>query len=280
MSKSLNIVFFGTPDFAMPVLEALIKEGYNVSRFQPRTLKDEQVFEEFKNLKPDICIIAAYGKILPQKYIDIPKYGFINIHPSILPKYRGPSPIQTAILNGDKETGVSIMLIDTEVDHGPILSNIKYKISKGKYYPEIAKELFDLGAKLLIETLPKYISGEIKPKEQDHTKATFTKMFDRKDGRINWQEPASKIYDRIRALGTEPGTWTTWKGKVLNIFGVEILNKESNAPGLVEKLDGNIAVGTKKCYLILKSVQLEGGKIMDAKSFINGHSDLLNSILE
>ncbi len=279
MSKSLNIVFFGTPDFAMPVLEALIKEGYNVSRFQPRTLKDEQVFEEFKNLKPDICIIAAYGKILPQKYIDIPKYGFINIHPSILSKYRGPSPIQTAILNGDKETGVSIMLIDSEVDHGPILAEEKYELD-AKYFSETAHDLFKIGADLILDTIPRYINGEIKPKEQDHTKATFTKMFDRKDGRINWQEPASKIYDRIRALGAEPGTWTTWKGKALNIFGVEILNKESDAPGLVEKIDGNVAVITKKCYLILKSIQLEGGKIMDAKSFVNGHPDFLNSKLD
>src|SRR3989344_9285634 len=105
MENNLNIVFFGTPDFAMPVLEALLKNGYNVSHFQPKLLGNEEVFEQFKNLKPDLCVVAAYGKILPIRYLDVPKYGFINVHPSLLPKYRGPSPVQTAILNGDEKTG-------------------------------------------------------------------------------------------------------------------------------------------------------------------------------
>src|SRR3989344_8264612 len=175
MKNSLNTVFFGTPDFAMPVLEALKKTGHNVSHFQSKSLKDEAVFEEFKNLKPDLCVVAAYGKILPARYLEIPKHGFINVHPSLLPKYRGPSPVQTAILNGDKETGATIMVVDKEMDHGPILSSIKYKVSSIKYNEEITGDWFKLGAELLIETLPKYISGEIKPEPQDHSQATFTK---------------------------------------------------------------------------------------------------------
>jgi methionyl-tRNA formyltransferase len=299
--NNLKIIFFGTPDFAVPALKLLIENGYNISAvftgqgpvdilareskikvFQPSSLKkDEVVFEEFKNLKPDICIIAAYGKILPQKFLDVPHYGFLNIHPSLLPKYRGPSPIQTAILNGDKETGIAIMVVDAEVDHGPILKSVKYKVSSVKNFTEITQELSELGAKLLIETLPKYLSGKIKPEEQDHDQATFTKMFKRENGRINWSESGDKIYNQIRALNPEPGTWTTWKGKVINIFNVTTLNVVSpQMAGTVVKMDGNIAVAAKKCYLIPKSIQLEGGKEMDAKSFINGHPDFLNSILK
>jgi len=289
MKNNLKIVFFGTPDFAMPVLEALIKNGYNVFHFQSKSLKNEQVFEEFKNLKPDICIVAAYGKIIPQKFLDIPRYGFLNIHPSLLPKYRGPSPIQTAILNGDKETGVSIMVVDAEVDHGPILASQEFPIFNFQFsnHDELAKELFELGVKLLIETLPKYVSGEIKPVKQDHSQATFTKMFTRADGRINWDSLAQETYNRIRALNPEPGTWTTWKGKVINISNVTMSNIVSpteslapEVPGTVRKTGKDIVIRTRTGYLILISIQLEGGKEMDAKSFVNGHPDFLNSILE
>ena len=318
MTENLKVVFFGTPDFAMPVLKALIENGYNVSHFRSKNLKDDVVFEEFKNLKPNLCVVAAYGKIIPKHYLEVPKYGFINIHPSLLPKYRGPSPIQTAILNddpapilssdrhseggrdwygADTETGVTIMLMDEQVDHGPILAQKPYCLLPTTYYPQAEKELAELGAKLLVETLPKHIDREIKPAEQDHSQATFTKMFSRNDGRINWNEPAEKIYNRVRALNPEPGTWTLLRSsgvsfveqsKVLNISEAEFKylevrppkSKEVEPPGLVRKINGDIAVATGKCYLILKQIQLEGGKKMDAKSFINGHPDFLNSQLE
>lgn len=304
-TEKLKIVFFGTPDFAIPALKTLIDTGHEISAvfagqgpinnlagesglkvFQPASpKKDDRVFEEFKKLKPDVCIIAAYGKIIPERYLDIPKYGFINIHPSLLPKYRGPSPVQTAILNGDTETGASIIFVDKEVDHGPLLASASYKIDKTKYHIEVATDIFRLGAKLLIETLPKYVSGEIKPKAQDHSRATFTKMFGRKDGRIDWSQSAEKIYNQIRALNPEPGTWTTWKGKVINILNVTTLNVVSSqngylVPGTITRAGENIAVATKKCYLILKQIQLEGGKKMDAQSFLNGHPDFPNSKLE
>ena len=313
----LNIVFFGTPDFAIPALKVLINNERNVSAvftghgpvkiiaqeqgikvFQPTSLKkDDRVFEEFKSLNPDLCVITAYGKIIPRQYLDIPKYGFINIHPSLLPKYRGPSPVQTAILNGDEETGVTIMIVDEEIDHGPILANEKFKIKSEKYYPEVVRDLAEIGAKLLIETIPRYIKEEIEARPQEHKKATFTKMFKREDGRINWNNTAETIYNQVRALNPEPGTWTTWftrrsldegrKGKVINILNVttcDIVNSQETTPrqvpGTVIKVNGNIAVATKTCYLILKSIQLEGGKVMDAKSFVNGHPDFLNSKLE
>ena len=319
-SKSPKIVFFGTSQFAVPALKSLINFGYNIvaaitqpekpvgrarvvmpspvkkvatenhiSIFEPHNLrKDEKFFEEFKSLNPDLCIVAAYGKIIPSRYLEIPKFGFLNIHPSLLPKYRGPSPIQTAIMYGDKETGVTIIKMDEQADHGPIISIVKHRVSNNRNYKEVEEDLAKLGAELVIDTLPKYIAGEIKPKEQDHSKATFTKLITREDGRIDWDKTAEEIYNQIRALNPEPGTWTKWKGKILNILEADYLDvqlpsnleAERPSPSTVAKVDNKIAIVTSKCYLILKQIQLEGGKEMDAKAFINGHPDFLNSILE
>ncbi len=312
--KALKIVFFGTSEFAVPALKNLLSFGYdvvavvtqpekpigrarivmpspvkktsfesNLKTFEPHNLKkDDKFLEEFKLLNPDLCVVAAYGKIIPSQYLEVPEYGFLNIHPSLLPKYRGPSPIQAAIINGDQETGVSIMKIDEEMDHGGIVSSIKYLVSSIKGYKEIEKELSEIGAELLIDTLPKYISGEIKPVEQDHSKATFTKLLTREDGRINWDRTGEEIFNQIRALSHEPGTWTIWKDKFFNIKSAEPteIMADSSTPGTVEKLNNVIAVATKKCYLILKQIQLEGGKEMDAKDFLNGHPDFLGSKLE
>lgn len=267
----MKIVFFGTPGFIIPALKELVDSNYNVvgvfaangpveiaakelgvQIFKPVSLKkDTGVFEQFKSLNPDLCVVAAYGKIIPKYYLEVPKYGFLNIHPSLLPKYRGPSPVQTAILNGDTETGVTIMGIDEEVDHGPILASAKYVIPKTKYNMEISTEIFELGAKLLVEILPKYISGELKPEEQDHGQATFTKMFSRGDGRINWQESSEKIYNRIRALNPEPGTWTTWKDKTINIKKARIA-------------DGKLEI---------EIIQMEGKRETPFREFLNGHPD-------
>ena len=285
MENNLNVVFFGTPDFAIPALKSLLNFGYNivavvtqperpagramvitpspVKKFalekqipvlEPHNLKkDEDAFENFKHLNPNLCIVAAYGKIIPKRYLDIPKYGFLNIHPSLLPKYRGPSPVQTAILNGDAETGASIMLVDEEIDHGPLLAKREFLISNFQFsnHDEMAKKLFELGAELLIETLPKYISEEIKPEPQDHGQATFTKMFSREDGRINWSDSPDKIYNQIRALNPEPGTWSVWKDKMVNIKKADLVN-------------GKISVQT---------IQMEGGKEMPSKEFLLGHRD-------
>lgn len=280
MIKEPRIIFFGTPDFAIPTLEKLIRKNDNIVAvftrpdksvgrkqillsppikfkaeslrlkiFQPKTLKEDDVFGDFKKLNPDICVIVAYGKIIPKKYLDVPKYGFINVHPSLLPKYRGPSPIQTAILNGEKETGVTIMVVDEEVDHGKIVSNIKYQISSIKNYKEIENDLAQLGAKLLVETLPKYMNSEIQPMEQDHSQATYTKLLTREDGRIDWNKSPQEIFNQILALNPEPGAWTIWKGKILNI----------KRAGLTDgKLD-------------IQIIQMEGKKEMTLREFLNGH---------
>src|SRR3989338_7371415 len=267
MENNLKILFFGTPEFAMPVLETLVKNGYNVSHFQSKSLKNEQTFKAFKLLNPDLCVVAAYGKILPSRYLEVPKYGFLNVHPSLLPKYRGPSTIQTAILNGDIETGVTIMVVDEEVDHGPMLAQKTYNLQPTTYNLQISKELFELGAELLIETLPKYISGEIKPEPQDHSQATFTKMFSREDGRIDWEQPAEKIYNQIRALNPEPGTWTTWRPRADIAHVLSRRNRSQKKP--IDKI-----INIKKADLIdgkisVQTIQVEGRKEMSFKELLN-----------
>jgi len=311
----MRIVFFGTSDFAVPALKTLRNNNYEIAAVvtvpdkpvgrkqiltappaklaalelgipvhQPASLKkDEQFFELLKSLRPDICVVASYGKIIPERYLEIPKYGFVNIHPSLLPKYRGPSPIQTAILNGKTETGITIMVVDKDMDHGPIIAQKECAILKNKYHKEIESELSVMGANLLLNVLPDYINGKIKPAEQNHKKATFTKILSREDGKLVWHDPARKIFNKVRALNPEPGAWTTWQSKTLNILKAEEmithLNKEKT-PGMVVLLQKSIAVKTETCFLNLISVQLEGGKEMDAKSFVNGHPDFIGSQLE
>ncbi|MEK9157731.1 MAG: methionyl-tRNA formyltransferase [Patescibacteria group bacterium] len=278
----MKIVFFGTPEFATRPLKALIEKGYSVIAvvtqpdsllgrkklltspavklvaqehqipvFQPENLKSEEFFETFKNLNSDICIVGGYGNLIPPRYLEVPKFGFLCIHPSILPKYRGPSPVQGAILNGDRETGVTIMVIDKEMDHGPIVSIEKYALSPDIFKEEAEKEMWDLGAKLLIKTLPKYISREVVPQPQDHNQATFTKLLTRTEGRIDWSKSAQEIYNQIRALNPEPGTWTMWNDKIINIKSAE-------------SIEGK---------LTLSVIQIEGKKETTLAEFLHGHPD-------
>src|SRR3989338_1672588 len=345
MNSQFKIAFFGTSDFAVPILKALFKNGYNITAvvttpnepigrkqtltpppiklvaqelgltvLQPPSLKIDKfkTYLEIKNLELeiDLGIVASYGKIIPSQYLEMPRYGFLNIHPSLLPKYRGPSPIQTTIMKGDKKTGVTIIKLDEKVDHGPVLARREFSIlptpravckAFGDAWPkqllrlqrpgnfqfsnqkELERELAKLGAELLIEILPQYIIGKIEAKPQEHEKATFTKLLTREDGRIDWNKTAEEIYNQILALHPEPGTWTIWQDKILNIIEVNHIEVKpqygSHGLGEVVRVNNEIAVTTKKCYLILKQIQLEGGKEMGAKAFLNGHPDFLGSKL-
>lgn len=241
--KDIRIIFWGTPEFAIPPFKALLKGGYsviavvtnpdepvgrkqilthppvkvvaqkyNLSILQPKILKANDFFlKEFRGLAPHICIVAAYGKIIPKEILEIPPLGFLNIHPSLLPRWRGPSPIQYTILNGDTEAGVTIIKMDELMDHGPIvaMSKVKFQVSDVSY-KKLHDELAKLGGELLIDTLPKWIRGEITPVPQDDSKATYSKILKKDDGRINWRKPAEEIERMIRAFSPWPGTWTLW----------------------------------------------------------------------
>ena len=230
-SQKPKIIFFGTPEFSVKILEAL--RDNNLAPDLIITAPDKPVGRkmhltssavktwakthnvpveyDYKNLitlKPDIGIVASFGKIIPADILKIPRYGFLNVHPSLLPKFRGSSPIQSAILSGDKETGVTIMLLNEKMDEGLILTNNKLQISNNITAKELEEKLAELGGKLLVETIPKWINGEIKPQLQDHGKATYTKKIMKEDGLIDWNEPPEIIDRKIRAFTPWPGAYT------------------------------------------------------------------------
>lgn len=245
--------------------------------------------QKIKELKPDLIIVAAYGEIVPKEILDIPEFGALNIHPSLLPKYRGASPIQATILNGDTETGVTIIKMDEKMDHGDIVANSKFEIRNSKpTYEELSEKLADLGAELLISTLPDYVNGKIKPKPQDHSKATFTKIIKKEDGRIDWNKSAKEIERQIRAYYQWPSSYaqiSSTKSQVPNnikILNAEIQNKNTNHKIGEVFLDENknLCVQTNDGVLILKQVQLEGKKSMIAKDFLNGHPEIVGTVLK
>ncbi|MBI2635642.1 MAG: methionyl-tRNA formyltransferase [Parcubacteria group bacterium] len=283
----MKFIFFGTPEFATIILEKLIKSGLEPqAMFRDPKESVSVLIEKLKDLKPDLGLIAAYGKILPKEILDIPRYGFINVHPSLLPKYRGASPIQSAILNGEKETGVTIIKIDEEMDHGAIISKSKFLISKSDSYETLSKKLAEIGAELLIKTIPDYISGKIKPIEQEHSKATYTKIIKKEDGKIDWTKSAGEIERMTRGYYPWPSAWTMWNGKSLKIIEADIFydsNNKNRLPagrqGEIFLKNSDIIIKCGKNILIIKKLQLEGGKILTAEEFLNGHRDFVGSIL-
>ena len=315
----MNIIFFGTSEFALPALEKLkashmapvlivstpdkprgrnLKlsptpvtewaEKNKIEVITPEKLKDEETLNLLKEKNPDICIVASYGKIIPKEILEIPQKGTLNIHPSLLPKLRGPSPIQTAMLHNE-ETGVTIMLTDEEVDHGPILKSEKRKAKSEKLtYKQLEKELAELGAGLLIEVLPKWISGKIKPKEQEHAKATFTKKISKEDGHINWNEPAEIIERKIRAYNPWPGTYTFFeqnntpstmlrakKIRLIILEGEAIPMDKKLPPGTAYTFKNTLAVATSKDALLINKIKPEGKKEMTGEEFLKGYPDII-----
>ncbi len=238
--------------------------------------------EKIGELKPDLIIVAAYGQIIPKEILDIPKHGALNIHPSLLPKYRGASPIQTAILNGDEISGVTIMLMDEKMDHGPIVASTKFQISNKPTYEELSKKLADAGAKLLIKTLPDWINGKIKAKLQNHSKTTFTKIIKKEDGKIDWNKSAEEIERQIRAFHEWPTAYTFWNNKQLKILDAGISTKKTNKKiGEVFLADNKeLIIQTGNGALILKQVQLEGKRLMPTKNFLNGHPKIIGTVLD
>jgi len=304
MKKSkIKIVFLGTPEFSAIILEKLVKNSYNpllvvtapdkpVGRkqiltpppakiiaqkynlpvLQPANLKNSTGIHFLKLLKqkaPDLIITAAYGQILPKKILNIPKYGCLNVHPSLLPKYRGPAPIQAAILNGDKKTGVTIILMDEKIDHGKIISSSQFLISNKKItYQELSQKLAELGADLLIKTIPKWINNKIKPRPQNDSKATYTKIIKKEDGKIDWSKPAQEIERKIRAFYPWPGAFTFFKksNKILRVKILDaIIAKKENPKKLCLRCGKN--------YLIIKKLQPESKKPMTGEDFLKGYAD-------
>ncbi len=273
-----------------PVKKWAEKENINI--LQPDKISQPEWINKIKDLNPELIILTAYGQIIPQEILDIPKYGALNIHPSLLPKYRGASPIQAAILNGEKETGVCLIVMDEKMDHGDIVANSKFKIQDSKItYPELSKKLSDLGAELLIQTLPDWIEGKIRPRKQDHKQATLCRVIKKEDGKIQWQKNAEEIERMIRAFNPWPGTYCEIrnlniknqnKNLKLKIISADAINKNTDHEIGQVFLDenNNLYAQAGKGILILKEIQLEGKKPLSAKEFLNGHKEIIGAILQ
>lgn len=260
----------------------------NLSVLEPDKIRKPEWVAKIKDLAPDLIVLCAYGQIIPQEILDIPKHHALNIHPSLLPKYRGASPIQSAILNGETETGVCLMVMDAEMDHGSIIEKSKIQIINPKItFKELSKELSDAGAELLIKTLPDYIEGKIKPQEQDHSQATFCKLIKKEDGKIDWNKSAEEIERQIRAFAEWPESYTDFNGKNLKIIEADPVkspvaingaDKKTGEVFLTEQKE--LAVQTSNGILILKTLQLEGKNPVSAKDFLNGHKEIIESVLK
>src|SRR5215469_3763012 len=304
-----RIIFMGTPQFAVPALEALIAgqtpgailaQGYQLASvitrvdkpagrgkeviyspvkqaalahgipvWQPGSLKRPENIEMLATYQADLYIVAAFGQILPQAVLDQPRYGTLNIHASLLPKYRGMSPISEAIVQGDNETGISIMLIDAGVDTGPVLLKRALPIAADDTTGSLTAKLATLGAQTLREALPLWIAGCITPEPQDELKASHTRMLHKEDGEIRWEHPAEVLAREVRAYNPWPSAYTYWRGKILKIVAAHPLALERGdqvAPGMVSLWEeaGHqlLAVVTGAGHLIVERLQLEGKKVM------------------
>ena len=300
----MRIAFMGTPDFSVDCLKALVaseheivgvfcqpdkpvgrkqeltppdvkvealKHGLKV--FQPVSLRNGKGTEILEEIKPDLVVVVAYGKILPHDFLEYPKYGCINIHASILPKYRGASPIHYAVLNGDSETGVTAQQMNDGVDTGDILHIKKCPIGINDTTERMYEILAPLGAETLMETIEMLENGELNPIVQDESQATHVGLLTRDMSTIDWDKSAFEVHNKIRGLYSWPGTSTSLNGKTLKIHSAVLCDKKgNNKPGEVIDSNGRLIVccGDGKC-VELKTVQLEGKKRMEVSAFLNGY---------
>jgi len=313
----LKTVFMGTSRFAATILGELFENNYNIisvyTRPDKKTGRDQKqeksavkIEAEKKNVKiyepekfdeetvatlkeqdPDLLIVADYGKILPESALKISGFGALNIHTSMLPKFRGPSPVQNALLEGETETGITIILMDENVDTGDILAQVKVVISPDEKYPELLDRMADTSADLLLETLPLWVERKITPRPQEEEKATVCQLIERSDGRIIWTDSAAAIYNRFRAFYPWPGIFTYWeKGgsnlrlKLLKISPAEGIPLAGRSIGEVFEAEEKIAVQTGEGPLVLEEIQLEGKSKSNARDFVNGYPDFIGSVLK
>ena len=301
---ALRIVFCGTPAFAVPSLEHLLRQpdfqvvgvvtqpdrprgrgqqmhsspvkeavGAGIPVYQPEKIKSDESYEYFKRLAPDAVVIVAYGQIVSKRLIEIPRLGWINLHASLLPKYRGAAPINWAIINGDEATGVTTMLIDPGLDTGPTLLEHVSRIGSDETAPELAARLAVEGAPLMSKTLRELSRGEITPVAQDHSKATFAPPLKKQDGRIDWSQSAQFIYNQIRGVQPWPGAFTTFRGKTVQVWGRPLQPVAAGGePGIVlpTREDGLLAICGGPSVLRVEHVQMEGRKRITGPEFANG----------
>lgn len=295
--RSLKTVFMGTPKLSATVLKGLSDSGIDVvlcvsqpdkpvgrkhiltappakvcaeelgiEVYQPDSLRTDEAYEFIRNVNPDLIITAAYGKILPQRMLDIPEYGCINVHASLLPRYRGAAPVQYSILNGDDITGVTIMKMDAGMDTGDILAQIEVPVDIDDTTETLMAKLASAGRDLLLDTIEDYVEGKITPVKQDESKVTVTSQIKPEDGILDWNLTGRQVHDRIRALSTWPGCSTTFNGKRMKIYASSLVEDSGDArPGeIIFAGKGKLQVKCGKDSICILELQSEGGKRLKA----------------
>lgn len=295
----MNVVFMGTPDFAVPSLENIAKvhnvqavftqpdkpvgrkmvltppdvkvcaEKLGIPVYQPVKLKDSDSYEIIKELNPDVIVVVAYGQILPENILNIPKYGCINVHGSLLPKYRGAAPIQWSVLNGDKVTGVTTMYMEKGLDTGDILETKKYEIGINDTAGEVFDTLAEMGGKLILDTLEKAEKGQLHPIKQDDSKSSYAKMLDKSMCNIDFSKTNLQVHNQVRGLSPWPVASTKLNGKVLKIFETRLAEGKGKPGEILNTNPLTIACG--EGAVVVNTVQLQGKKKMDSKAFLQGH---------
>ena len=303
--SAIRIVFFGTPEFAIPSLRALAQderfsiiavvtrpdepagrglasappvlkreaERLGLPVYQPESLSDKTTFDHLHAFNADMFVVVAYGRILPSPILSLPSRGVINVHPSLLPLYRGPSPIQTAILNGDAASGVSVILLEQgSVDAGPILAQSQCAVPSHATYASFSEDLSRTAAGLLPDTIAGYVSGAITPQPQRHEDATITKFITRTDGELDAHAPARNLERRVRAFAPWPGTYTTFRGKRLKVLAAQVADESfSDPPGTIVLVNKKPALVCSAGALLLDVVQLEGKSPITGEAFVLGY---------
>jgi methionyl-tRNA formyltransferase len=306
----VRVVFMGTPAFAVPTLEKLVAAGYEVPLvvtqpdrakgrggalaappvkeaalrlglevYQPERVRRPEAQARLAEIKPDCMVVVGYGQIIPQPVIDIPPHGIINVHASLLPKYRGAAPIQWAIAHGETRTGVTTMRIDAGLDTGDMLRKAETDIGPDETAVELSARLAEMGANLLVATLSGLESGSIMPVKQDSSQATLAPILKKEDGRIDWTRPAAEIHNRVRGLLPWPGAYTSFRNQILHVWKSRVVAAGGDTPGRLRPGKKLIAGCGESSALELLEVQLEGRKRMSGDAFANGQHLSENELL-
>ncbi|MDZ4183844.1 MAG: methionyl-tRNA formyltransferase [Desulfuromonadales bacterium] len=298
---TIRTVFMGTPAFAVPTLDVLLQAGLNlvgvytqpdrpkgrgqalaappvkemalrhgIPVFQPQKLRAPEVVEELRALAPDLIVVVAFGQILPKSVLEIPRYGCINVHASLLPKYRGAAPINQAIIDGETETGITTMLMDVGLDTGPMLLKRSLTIGPDETAGELHDRLCTLGGETMAATLQELLRGELHPQVQDDSQTCYAAMLKKEDGLINWNQSAQQIHDRIRGLAPWPGTYTELNGEPLKLFLTRVEAGEGEPGTILPPASDAVRIACGNGVLAVRELQLPGKKRLAAADFLRG----------
>lgn len=303
----MKVIFMGTPDFSVGTLEALVEAGHEVVLavtqpdkpkgrgkemqftpvkecalahgipvYQPRKVREPKCVEELKKYGADVCVVIAFGQILPKEILEMTPYGCINVHASLLPKYRGAAPIQWAVIDGEKQSGVTTMQMDEGLDTGDMLEKVVIPLDEKETGGSLHDKLSAAGAKLLVQTLAGLEKGTLQPEKQGETTTAYARMLDKKMGAIDWTRPAAEIERLIRGLNPWPSAYTGWNGKTMKIWEAEVIPQEEagekTAPGIIAEVTKQaFSVQTGDGLLLIRALQIPGKKRMEADAFLRGY---------